>query len=102
MRRRVLIFSICALGLTVAYEATFRYVTASSGLVDMQQRQPRIIYSNDSVSFPWRRMLFGFRTRLPFGKVKLWPEHLYVDGGKIYSHLPDGGWMDMTNGAIEH
>jgi hypothetical protein len=102
MRRRIFISLGVVLVLALFYELTFRYVTASCGEVDMKAQPPRVYYSEDLMaSLPWRRMLFGFRTALPFGKVKLCP-NLYVDGGRFYRHLPDGSWQDLTDTFIEY
>jgi hypothetical protein len=103
MRRRVLILVGGGLLLLVGvYEAAFRYVTASCGEVDMKARPPRVYYSEDLISpVPWRRFMFGFRTDLPFGKVKMCP-NVYVDGGRFYRHMPDGSWQDLTDAMIEY
>lgn len=95
MRKVIPILIAAGLVGVVVYEVTFRCITANCGLVDMQASPPRVVYGHDVPQFPWRRMIFGFRTRLPFGKVRLAPEHLYVDGGRIYCRLPDGRWLDM-------
>ncbi len=104
MRRRILISLGAVLLLAVLYEVAFRYVTASCGEVDMKARPPRVYYSEDlDASFPWRSMFFGFRTQLPFGRVKL-AQHsgAYVDGGRFYRRLRDGSWQDMTDTLIEY
>jgi hypothetical protein len=102
MHRRILIILGVVIVLATLYEISFRQVTASCGEVDMKAHPPCVYYSDDLLSpFAWRTMLFGFRTRLPFGKVKLCP-NVYVDGGRFYHQLPDGRWQDMTNGFIDY
>ena len=95
MRKPISILIGVVLALALVYEIAFRIITANCGLVDMQASPPRVVYGHDAPQFPWRRLIFGARTRLSFGKVRLAPEHLYVDGGKIYCRLPDGKWLDM-------
>jgi hypothetical protein len=90
--------------IAILYEFAFRSTTAASGEVDMKAQPPRVYYSDDLLSaFKWRRALFGFRTHLPFGKVRLAKgTGAYVDGGRFYRRLPDGGWQDMTDTLIEY
>lgn len=104
VRRRILISLGAILLFAVFYEAAFRYATASCGEVDIESRPPRVYYSDDLIaSFPWRYMFFGFRTQLPFGKVKLAKgTGAYVDGGKFYRRLPDGSWQDITDTLIQY
>jgi hypothetical protein len=94
MRRRLLIALTVLLLAAVLYEVAFRYCTAASGEVDMKAQPPRIYYSDDLLSsFAWRRAIFGLRTHLPFGKVRLAKgTGAYVDGGRFYRRLRDGGW----------
>ena len=103
MRRRLLIgFGVLLLAVLL-YELAFRYTTAASGEVDMQVRPPRVYYSEDLLSsLQWRRAIFGFRTQLPFGKVRLATgTGAYIDGGRFYRRLKDGGWQDMTDTMTE-
>ena len=104
MRRRILILLGVVIALATVYEVSFRTVTASCGEVDMKARPPRVYYSDDLLSsFAWRRMLFGFRTRLPFGKVRLSEgSGAYVDAGRFYRRLADGSWQDLTDTMIEY
>src|SRR5262245_3891468 len=97
-RRRILICFGVVMVLVVLYEISFRVVTASCGEVDMEAHSPRVYYSDDLMaSFAWRQVLFGFRTKLPFGKVRLSKgSGAYVDGGRFYQRLPDGTWRDLT------
>jgi hypothetical protein len=95
MRKSISILIGALLALAVVYEVAFRFITADCGLVDATTNPPRVYYSRDALSFPWRNLIFGVRTRLPFGKVRLAPEHLYVDGGRVYCRAPDGAWLDM-------
>jgi hypothetical protein len=104
MRRRILILLGTVLLLAVSYEVAFRYVTASCGEVDMKAQPPRVYYSDDlDASLPWRGMLFGFRAHLSLGRVKLARgTGAYVDGGRFYRRLRDGGWRDVTDSLIEY
>ena len=104
MRRRIFISLGVVLLLVLFYESAFRYVTASSGEVDMKAQPPRVYYSDDLfASFPWRQSIFGFRTHLPFGKVRLSQgSGAYVSGGRFYRKLPDGSWQDVTDTMIEY
>jgi len=102
MRKRVIISAAAVLVLALGYEVAFRYVAANSGEVDVRAHPPRVYFSDDLLSsIPWRSALFGFRTRLSFGKVRLCPK-LYVSGGRFYRRLPDGGWQDLTDTMVEY
>ena len=102
MRKRIFISVGALLALLAVYEVAFRAVAAGCGEIDMSAHPPRVYYSDDSLSpLPWRSALFGFRTRLPLGKVKLCP-HVYVEGGRFYRHLDDGGWQDLTDTMVEY
>jgi hypothetical protein len=101
MRKSISILIGALLALAVVYEVAFRFITADCGLVDATTNPPRVNYSRDALSFPWRNLIFRVRTRLPFGKVRLAPEHLYVDGGRVYCRAPDGAWLDMGGPAPE-
>ena len=70
----------------------------------MKGPAPRVYYSDDLVSaFEWRRAMFGFRTELPLGNVRLANgTGAYVDGGRFYRRLADGGWQDVTDTMIEY
>ena len=104
MRRRLLELAGILLLLAVLYEMAFRYCTAQSGEMDVNVRPLRVYYSADMLStFAWRKMLFGFRARLPFGKVRLAEgTALFVDGGRFYWRMPDGSWYDMTDDMTEY
>jgi hypothetical protein len=102
MRRRVIISVAVVLVLALGYEIAFRCVAANCGEVNMKAHPPRVYFSDDLLSsVPWRGALFGFRTLLPFGKVRLCPK-LYVSGGRFYGRLPDGGWQDLTDTMVEY
>ena len=71
MRRRIKIIALVLIIALVSYEAAFRICTAKWGEVDMQSKPARVYYSEDlSLPFPLLRYCFGFRTKLPFGKVQ--------------------------------
>jgi hypothetical protein len=72
-------------------------------VVDVDSNPPRVYYSEDlMLPFPIFRFCFGFRTELPFGKVRLAKgAGGYVDGGRFYRRLPDGRWDDFTDRLIE-
>lgn len=102
MRKRVIISLSAVLVLALGYEVAFRWVAANCGEVDMKTHPPRVYFSDDLLSpVPWRSALFGFRTRLPFGKIRLCPK-LYVSGGRFYRRLPDGRWQDLTGTMAEY
>jgi hypothetical protein len=104
MRRHLLVASGILILAAVLYEMAFRFCTGASGEVDLKAQPPRVYYSDDLLSsFEWRRAVFGFRTHLSFGKVRLAKNTgAYVDGGRFYRRLPDGGWQDMTDTMIEY
>lgn len=102
--RFLIIGGLALFGVFLLYEISFRYVTASSGELDLEVVPPRIYYSDDLVSsYEWRRAIFGFRSQLPLGKVSL--AHgtgLHVHGGRFYRRLNDGSWQDLTDTMIEY
>lgn len=100
-RRRILILLAVMLALAVSYEIAFRLVTARCGSVDYETTWPPSVFYTDDLtsSLPWRGICFGFRTQLPFGKVRLNGD-VYVDGGRFYQRNPDGSWYDETNWMI--
>jgi hypothetical protein len=103
MRRFIFISAALLLAVVGFYEIEFRYCTAKCGEVDMESRPPRVYYSDDLLSsFPWRRMIFGFRVHLPLGKVKIAPSSAYIEGNRFYRRLPDGKWQDLTDAMIEY
>lgn len=98
MRRHILRSLGLVLVLAVFYEIAFRLVTASCGEVKWATWPPCVYYVHDTDSFPWRLMCFGFRSRLPFGKVRLSKgSEFYVDGSRFYRRGADGGFDDMTD-----
>ena len=102
MRRAFLMTIGTVVFVAALYELAFRYCTAASGEVDMKAQPPGVYYSSDlPSSFQWRKAVFGFRTRLAFGKVRL-ASGAYVDGGKFYRRLSDGSWQDVTSALRQY
>jgi hypothetical protein len=104
MRKPVYIVAgvlLVLLVLAVAYELAFRAVAAEYGELDLRARPARVCYYEDELPpFPWRSALFGLRTRLPLGKVRL-RCGAYVNGGRVYRRLPDKSWEDLTDTIVE-
>ena len=98
MRRHIMNFLGAVLVLAISYESAFRWVTASCGNVEWSTWPPIVYYLNDTDSFPWRLMCFGFRLRLPLGKVRLSKRsEFYVDGSRFYRRRTDGSFDDITD-----
>ncbi len=97
MRRRILIWLGVVLVLITFYEIAFRLVAARSGFVEWSGWPPCVYYKMDTVSFPWRFMCFGLRSRLPLGKVRLSNTGYFVDGSRFFRREPDGSFRDETD-----
>jgi hypothetical protein len=104
MRRRVYTITFVFLAAVLGYETGFRVCTAKWGEVDMHSKPPRVFYSADlNLPLPLLRWIFGIRTYLPLGIARLSKgSGAGVDGGRIYRHLPDGTWHDITDALIEY
>ena len=104
MRKRIKIIAAVLVVLLLGYEAAFRVCTAEWGEVDTDANPPRVYYSADlDLPFPLLGWCFGFRTELPFGKVRLSKgSGAYVDGGHFYRRLADGSWQDFTKQLTEY
>jgi hypothetical protein len=104
MSRRTKIIAIILFVAVVGYEIAFRICTAECGEVDTHAQPPRVYYSKDlDLPFPLLHYCFGFRTELPFGKVRLSKgSGAYVDGSRFYRRLSDGSWQDFTDQLIEY
>jgi hypothetical protein len=103
MRRRTKIIAVVLVVVVIGYEAAFRVCTANWGEVDTHATPPRVYYSTDlDWPFPLLRCVFGIRTHLPLGMVRLSKgSGAAVDGSRFYRHLPDGTWQDFTDQLIE-
>jgi len=103
-RRYVLTGVTVVFILLLSYEALFRLVTANCGEVDLNSGTPKIYYSYDLMwHLPVLKTCFGFRTRLPLGKVRLSKgSGAYVDGGRFYYRLADGRLQDVTSQLTQH
>lgn len=106
--RRILLSALLLLFvLTIYFEAAFRISTAKTGEVKWGVTPPALYYSSDAPSFPWRKYLYGKRSDLNLGKIRLsvsvytekgtyW---VYVEGGKFYQQLRGGGWHELRSAS---
>ena len=104
MRRRIYIITVVFLVAVIGYEIAFRVCTAKWGEVDTRATPPRVYYSADLfLPFPLLKCVFGIRTHLPLGMVRLSKgTGAAVDGGRFYRHMPDGTWQDFTDALVEY